>query len=189
VPRAKYTKPPEFPAIENIPRAAFRFRHDQWRQLSNLLPPKFAALSVPPDAATTWPNKVKTIADWVVQATEDAINSHLTTSPLISERPMNPANVRAAIRKLREAVRTFAHGWVDSETADLVPPDLDSKLAARDQEVANLRLPPAQRRALEMLCQHIAVYVRKVASANDEEVSKQEMLRYIDAALNLARIK
>jgi hypothetical protein len=135
---------------------------------------------------------VKTIADLVVQGTEEAINSHLTTSSLTAsltaERNINPANVRAAIRRLRTALNPFVRGWVDDETAEIVPADLDNKLAAREQEIGKLRLPSARQRALTMLCQHIEVHVRQFASANGETVSNEEMLRYIDAALTFAGI-
>jgi hypothetical protein len=190
VPRAKYTKPPgPLPAIEQIPSSTFRFRSDQWRKLTKLLPCKLAGLAVPPDDAAKRPKKIKTIADCVIQETEDAITSYLTGNPLISEAPINPANVRAAIRQLRKALKPFALGWVDNETSDIVPTDLDAKLATLDQEIAKLRLPPKQRRALTMLCQYIEVYVRQGSAANDQIISEQDMLRYIDAALNFAHIK
>jgi hypothetical protein len=190
VPRAKYTKPPEkLPAIEQIQRSKFQFRNEQRRKLAKLLPCKLAGLAVPPDAAATLPEKVKTIADWVIQLTEEAIGSYLTTSRLTSETSINPANVRAAIRRLREALRPFVHGWVDSETANIVPTDLDAKLIARDQEIAKLHLPTAKRRMLAMLCRTLESFVRQFASANGETVSEQDMLRYVDAALNFADIK
>ena len=96
MPRARYIKPPgRLPAIEQIQRSEFRFRKDQWHTLTNLL------LGIPPNEAVMLPNKVKTVADWVIQLTEEAINSHLTAGALISEERVNPANVRAAIRRLR----------------------------------------------------------------------------------------
>jgi hypothetical protein len=190
VPRAKYTKPPgPLPAIEQIQRSKFRFRNGQRRELIKLLPSKLADLSIPPDATDQLPKEAKTMADWVVCKTEEEINSHLTTSPFILERPMNPANVRAAIRKLREALKPFVRGWVDTETAGLVPTDLDAKLGVRDHEIAKLRLAPARQRALGRLCQSIEVYVRTFASANGEIVSEQDMLRYVNSALNFAGIK
>lgn len=183
MPRARYIKPPgRLPAIEQIQRSEFWFRKDQWHTLTNLL------LGIPPNEAVMLPNKVKTVADWVIQLTEEAINSHLTAGALISEERVNPANVRAAIRRLRDALKLFVGGSVDNETANIVPADLDAKLANRDQEIAKLRLPRAPQRALAMLCQHIAVFVRQAASANCETVSEQEMLRYVDAALSFAGI-
>jgi hypothetical protein len=129
------------------------------------------------------------IADLVVQRTEDEINSHLTGSPIISEKPINVADNRAAISKLRHALRPFARGWVDDETASIIDwVGLDAKLAARDVEIAQLRLSPSKQRVLAMLCQRIEVHVRLFACANGETVSKQNMLRYVDAALSFAGI-
>jgi hypothetical protein len=189
VPRAQYTKPPgPLPAPEQIRRSEFRLRNDQWRELAKLLPCKLAGLAIQPDDAARLPAKLKTIADVAIQATEDDINSYLTGLPLVSEGRLNPANVRAAIRRLREALKPFAQGSVDDETADIIPADLDGKLEARDQAIAKLRLPPTQRRALGMLCQHIVSFVRQLASANGETISEQDMLCYVDAALSFARI-
>jgi hypothetical protein len=189
VPRAKYIKPPgPLPAIEQIQQSTFQFRPDKWRKLVKLLPSKLAELSVPPDAPIILPEKVKTLADWVILSTEAAIRSYQTTTRLSSENPMNPANVRSAIRKLREALKPFVRGWVDSETADIVPADLDARLAARGQEVAQMRLASARQRALALLCQQIEIHVRQFASANGETVSERDMLHYVDAALNFASI-
>jgi len=96
---------------------------------------------------------IKTLADVAVVATEQAIDSHLTASLLISDKPVNAANVRAAIRRLREALKPFIRGWVDDETADITDfADLDVKLEVRDRQIAQLRLPSAQREAVAALC-------------------------------------
>ena len=194
MPRAKYTKPPgPLPAIEQVQRSKFQFRDAQWRNLTKLLPCKLGSLGVPPHAAALLPAKVQTIADWVIQLTEEAINCHHIGGALIevltSEERGNPANIRAAIRRLREHLKPFVEGRVDDETTNIVTADLDAKLAARDQEIAKRRLPPAPRRALAMLCQLIAGLVRLAASANCETVSEQDILCYVDAALNFAGIK
>jgi hypothetical protein len=210
VPRAKYTRPPgPLLAIAQIQRSKFQFSTEQRSKLAKLLPSKLANLGVPPpdvqrtplwfwldfkladpgvppDAAGTLPEKAKTITDLVIEITEDAINSHLTATPLISDIPMNPANVRAAICKLLKALEPFIKGWVDSETADIVPAGLDAKLAARELK---LRLPAARQRALAMLCRFIEVCVRQFAAANNESVNQQNMLRYVDTALKFAGIK
>jgi hypothetical protein len=190
VSRAKYTKPPgPLPAIEQIQRSQFRFRDNQWHELTKLLPSKLANLGVvTPDAAVTLPEKVKTIADCVIQRTEDAINSHLTASPVISEASITPARVRAAIRRLREALKPFLGGRVDIETADIVPADLDAKLAAREHELER-RLPAASQRMLTLLCQTIRITVTNFASANRAPICDQHVLKYIDLALTYARIK
>jgi hypothetical protein len=147
VPRAKYTKPPgPFSALGKIPRE-FQFRNDQRAKLAELLPSKLANLSAPADYAAIAPQKVKTLTDLVIYATEQEINSHLTNSVMSEGKPINAANVQAAIRQLRKALEAFARGWVDDETADIVPADLDARLAARDQEIEKKNLPAAKQRA------------------------------------------
>jgi hypothetical protein len=131
---------------------------------------------------------VKTVADLLVWGIEDAINSHLTTSSLNSEHKAKPANVRAAIRRLRTALKPFVRGWVDTQTAEIVPADLDDRLAAREQEISKQRLPSARQRNLALLCQVIEITVRRWAKANEVEVSENEMLLCIDAALSFANI-
>jgi hypothetical protein len=199
MPRAKYIKPPgPLPAIEKIKRSAFRFRADQRRALCKFLPARLTELIIPREAAEQdWhqlsanalSESVITIAEFLIEVTEHFVNSHLTAKPLSSERPMNPANVRAAIVRLRTALKPFANGWVDNETARIVPADLDSNLAVREQEIKSMRLAGAKQRELAMLCQHIAVFVRRWANANNVNASEQEMLRFVDAALNFAGVK
>jgi hypothetical protein len=191
VPRAKYTKPPELlPAIEQIQGSNFRFRKEQWRHLTKLLPDKFAHSEIPPDdaAEANLPSNVKTVADGAIQATEDVINSYLSANALISKAPTTLNNVRVAIRQLREALKPFLHGAVDSETADIVPADLDTKLASRDEQLAKLRLPPERRRILVYSCELITRTIRGGASKTGETVGEQDILRYVDKALTFARI-
>ena len=191
MPRAKYTKPPEpLPAIEQVQRSKFRFRNEQRRKLTELLPYKLAHSDVPPSdaASANLPPNVKTIADGVIQATEDVIISHPTVSNF-SKSSMNSANVRAAIRRLREALKPFVSVSVDNETANIVPADLDSKLASREQQLAKLRLPGERQRTLAYSCQLIALAIRGGASKTGETIGEQEILRYVDMALNFARIK
>jgi hypothetical protein len=104
-------------------------------------------------------------------------------------KPNNAANVRAAIRRLRTGLKPFVNGWVDSETADIVPANLDARLASREQEITKLRLPSQKQRTLTMLCQQIEILVRQWAGANGETLNDPVMLRYIDSALNFAGIK
>jgi hypothetical protein len=131
---------------------------------------------------------VKTSADLVIQITEDAINSYLTTSQIPKEA-MNPANVRAAIRQLRASLKPFVAGGVDAETAKIIPADLDEKLAAREQEIALLRLPAESRRNLAFACQLIGTFLKQVLSTSGEAASEDDILRFIDTALSMAGIK
>jgi hypothetical protein len=197
LPRAKYIKPPgSLPTIEQVRRSTFRFRSDQWRKLSGFLPRKLATLSVPSDyvdEAAKEPRvpgwTLKKIAELAIQLTEEEVSCHLAARPVFAEGRNNPVNVCAAIRRLRKALEPFTREWVDPETADIVPADLDNRLAAREQELARLRLPRAPRRALALLCQRIRVHVTKIASANGATISKENVLKYIDFALACAGIK
>jgi hypothetical protein len=209
VPRAEYTKPPKPP--REIRHSDFRFSGDQRRKLTKLLPSKLAELTRPVMVTSSWSlvqgslvQEVKTIADHVIQITEDIISAYRTAEPLISESPVNPANVRAFIHQLRQTQKQWDQvrkqsEYVDDETFDILPAevmgfdivsaDVDAKLAKREQELAQLRTAPARRRALRMLCQGIRMYVGGLASAAGEKVGEQDMLCYIDAALNFAGIK
>jgi hypothetical protein len=150
-----------------------------------LLPSKLASLGVPPEYAANVPKKVKTLADLVIYATEEEVRFHRRISAL-SDDPINAANVRVTVRQLREAQKPFVLGWVDDETAEIIPADLDARLAAREREIEKLNLPAFRQRVLAMLCQKIEVWVRQIAAANGDAVSNHAMLRYIDAALNFA---
>src|SRR5262249_40433632 len=173
----------------------FRFRNSQWDKLRKLLPSKLQEVPVRSDyidATTRAPHPanrtLKTIADAVVYITEAAISSHLTAKQLTPDKMPRAANTRAAIRDLRKALVPFTRGWVDEETADIIPADLDAKLAARDQEVAKLRVPPIKRRLLEYLCRQIASDVTKVTRAKGATISDQSVIRYIDFALTCGGI-
>ena len=203
MPRAKYAQPSgTLPPSEKVQRSKFQFRPGQWSKLTQMLPSKLAIeLDVPrdevvtyfahylPDMPPTLPDKIRTFADCVVFLTERLISSHLTGAPLAAEAAMNPANVRAAIQRLRRALKPFTHGSVDSETAEIVPADLELKLAKREEEVSKLRLPSKQRRMLGMLCQTIEKFVREFAIANAETVGQRDVLLFIHAALSFASIK
>src|SRR5262249_24057740 len=141
MPRENRTKPPRpFLPVERFQRSAFQISEDQWKSLTRLLPPQLTQQpsrlpKAPSDNATKVPATITTIADDVIFKTEQAIMSHLSGDPIISEGRINPANVRAAIRRLRnaisrvrEALEPFDKGWVDSETAEIISTDLDGKL-------------------------------------------------------------
>jgi hypothetical protein len=187
VPRAKYAKPTgRPPTIKH--RSDFRFRPDQCRKLTELLASKLAYLGIPPEYAANVPKKVKTLADFVIYATEEEVCFYQTIS-VLSDDPINAASVRVSIRRLREALKPLVLGWVDDVTAEIIPAELDERLAARDREIAKLNLPAFRQRALAVLCQNIEVWMRQIASANGETVSEQDILRYVDVALTYAGIK
>jgi hypothetical protein len=184
VPRAK---PPELPTI--VRDVEFRFSRDQRRNLTKLLPSKLAELTRPvfPASPLSVAPEAKTVVDHVIQSTEMVISAYLTAEPWISEARITLSNVRAAIRRVRQALRLLKS--VDDETHDIVPADLDAKLAERERKLARLRVAPARQRALVRLCQDIRMFVAGLSEAHGETISKQAMLRYVDAALNFASIK
>jgi hypothetical protein len=135
---------------------------------------------------------MQTLADLVVHLTEEIIASHLITAPLLRSKGAqfsNPANVRAAIRQLREALKPFVHGWVDGETADLIPDELDDALAAREQELKSVKVTSAGYRILEDICAKIGVLLTKIAEANDTKMSRKEVRQFVATALDCAGIK
>jgi len=192
VPRAKYTKPPRFP--EQIKGAKFRFRRDQRLKLTRLLPYKFADLKIPFAAEqVATPHRpghsLETIAAIVIDQTEVLISAYKTQLPYTSEGQFSPRRTLIAVRRLREALEPFVRGSVDAETADIIPEDLDRKLADREKELTEIRVPPGPRRTLALLCQQIAWHVKTVASKFGETVTEGQVLRFVDEALNFAGVK
>jgi hypothetical protein len=196
VPRAKYTKPPgPFPAIDQIPRSTFRFRNDQWRKLAELLPSSFSQLSAPAEpfeilTCQSPQRELKSIADVVVHETEGAIASFKTAkSSMNPDNAATPARVRAAIRRLRQALGPFIRGWVDVETAKIVPDGLDDALARREQELENIRLAGGKSGNLLYACGSMRAAIITWASANHVGISNLDVLRYVDVALSFGAIK
>jgi hypothetical protein len=197
VPRSKYTKAPgPLPPIEQIARDAFRFDDDARRELLGLLPVQLQQLRVPENikqeaAKLPGTQKLETLAERVVAHTEERVSLYLTTLPLVTGQhpPTNSASVKAAIRRLRAALKPFAAGLVDDETAGIIPDDLDERLAARERELADMNLPPIKRRLFILLCQSIGVYLKQYASANQFSFEERDAIRYVATALDCAGIE
>jgi len=142
VPRSKYTKAPgSLPPIERIARDTFRFDDHARRKLVGLLPEQLQQLPVPENikqavAKSPGAPNLETMTELIVALTEECIGSYLTTRGLDGDTPLNPAKVKAAIHKLRRALKPFVAGWVDDETAEIIPGDLDARLAERERELA-----------------------------------------------------
>jgi hypothetical protein len=130
----------------------------------------------------------ETLAERIVALTEEFVRSYLTTRGLHGDAPVNPANVKRAIHKLRMALKPFVAGWVDDETADIIPDDLDVRLADRERAFAGMRLPPAKRRYLAALCQSIGVVLKQYAQANQVALPERDAIRYVASALDYAGI-
>jgi hypothetical protein len=171
VPRSKYTKVPGLlRPIEQITLRAFEFDNIARRELIGLLPLHFHQLGVPADikqdaAESRGVPKFETIAELIVAYTEKLIVAYLTEVGLGDRVPTNPANAKAAIRKVRIALEPFVRGGIDEETSSIIPHDLDKRLAGREHKVAKLRLGPYERRRRDLLCQHIGVVMTMIASA------------------------
>ena len=197
MPRSKYTKVPGPPQpIKQIRFSTFQFHNIARRKLLGLLPLRLHQLNIPEDikqAAVDSPGarKPKTLAELIVVYTEILTKAYLTEKGLGDFTPANPANVNAAIRKLREAFKPFREG-VDEETASIIPDDLDDLdkwLASRHHDIAKLRLAPYQRRRLDLLCQHIGVFLTEIASANQVTFEIPGMIKFITTALDYAGIE
>jgi hypothetical protein len=195
VPRSKYTKGPgPLLPIERIARDAFRFDDDARRELIDLLPVQLQQLRVPENikqavAESPGAPKLETLTELIVALTEEYIRSYLTTTRgLVGDTPLNPAKVKAAIRKLRQALKPFVAGWVDDETADIIPDDLDKQLDVRERELAGMRLPPAKRRYLAALCKSIGAVLKCYAQA-EVAFPERDAIRYVATALDYAGIE
>ena len=194
MPRSKYTKVPgPLRPIEQITLRAFQFNNIARRELIGLLPLRFHQLGVPEDikqdaAESRGAPKLETLADLIVAYTEKLIVAYLTENGLGDFTPPNPANVKAAIRKLREAFKPYREG-VDEETASIFPDDLDKWLESRHRDIAKLRLAPYERRRLDLLCRHIGVFLIKIASANQVTFEIPGMIKFITTALDYAGIE
>jgi hypothetical protein len=196
VPRAKYTKPSgPFPRFDQIKRVDFRFSAAQWRKLTKLLPSRLQELTAPsgPFEMLTRHSpqrELKTISDVVIHEAEGAIASFKTAESLTNpENVATPARVRAAIRRLRKALEPFICGWVDVETANIVPDGLDDALARRGQELEDVRQAGGERGNLSFACVSMKGAVKTWASCNQVDISDLDVLRYIDEALSFGRIK
>jgi hypothetical protein len=192
VPRSKYTKTPgPLPSSEQIARETFRFDEIAQRELLALLPLQFQQLPLPDNFLDKLEDAVQleTVADFVVAYTEEQIQFYLTVRSVRVGSPANPANVKAAIRKLRTALKPFVAGWVDDETATIIPDDLDRRLAERERELAGMHPPPFKRRALGFLCQTIGALLKECASVHRMAFEERDAIRYVATALDYAGIE
>jgi hypothetical protein len=153
VPRSKYTKGPgPFPRIDRITSDVFHFDEVERRKLKGLLPLEFQHADIPEDLASKLPGtpSPKTLAELIILDTESLISSYRKAKNLT----ITPARVRAAIRKLLDKLKPFVEGWVDDETAALIPGGLDKRLAARELELQGRRIAPGKQ-GIDYLCQKI----------------------------------
>ena len=195
MPRSKYTKVPgRFPPIEQIAHSTFQFDDIARRELIGLLPLELRQLDIRENikqAGAELPGapKLKTLAELIIVDTENLIKTYLRVESVVGDcTPSNPANVKAAIRKLRKALEPFVRGWVDEETASIIPDDLDERLAQRERDVAKLRAVPYERRPLDLLCQSIGA-VTEIASEYQVTFEIPDRIKFVVTALDYAGIE
>jgi hypothetical protein len=192
VPRSKYTKAPG--PLQTIALDAFRFDDDVKRKLVALLPLPLQQLSVPESfnrkARLSGPAQFETMAEPIIAWTQEQIQFYLALSAATGGAPTNRANVRAAISKLRAALKPFVEGWVDNKTATIIPNTLDRRLAKRERELAKMRrLPPVKRRNLGFLCQNIGCFLKHYELENQVAFVERDAIRYVATALDYAGIQ
>jgi hypothetical protein len=156
VPRSKYTKGPgPFSRIGRIALDVFHFDEVARRKLLVVLPREFQAVAEETEQlASPGTPKPKTRAELIIIDTANLISSYRTAANEIGSKAITPAQVRAAIRKLREALKPFVEGWVDDETAALIPEELDKRLASRELALQGMHIAPLKQ-GIYYLCKEI----------------------------------
>jgi hypothetical protein len=195
MPKTEATRPPgPFTAADKVERVGFRFDEEGRRILSEMLPPGFRMVCPIPDisARQRFVNCGRalpsTIAEWLIGRAEMEIDSRLSTLELDPDaRPANPANFRAAIRSLRQALEPFVRGWVDAETANLFDwHHIDSVLAQRDKQLASIKRPRSlDLRQRDYMCARLGAAARMYADHLAIPFTDKEIARFVAQALDL----
>ena len=190
MPRSKAPGP--FPPTERIRRKVFQFDSVGRRELLDLLPDRLQQIPVPEPikqkALELHAQQPKTLADLILLDTEKLISDHLTSKEAIGSKRISPAQVRTAIHKLRVALKPFVAGWVDDVTAELIPADLDERLASRELALDGKRILPSKQ-LLDYLCQQIGALLTQIATEFELLFEEREKLKYVVAALDHAGIE
>jgi hypothetical protein len=157
-----------------------------------LLPDRLQQIPVPEPikqkALELHAQQPKTLADLILLDTEKLISDHLTSKKAIGSKPISPAQVRTAIHKLRVVLKPFVAGWVDDVTAELIPEDLDERLASRELALDGRRILPSKQ-LLDYLCQQIGALLTQIATEFELLFEEREKLKYVVAALDHAGIE
>jgi hypothetical protein len=107
---------------------------------------------------------------------------------VVGAKAITPAQVKVAIRKLRAALKQFVAGWVDDETAELIPADLDERLANREQALGRIRIKPSKQ-LVYYLCEQIGDLLTQTATKFEIVFEEHDKIRYVVAALDHAGVK
>ena len=190
MPRSKAPGP--FPPTKRIRRKVFQFDSVGRRELLDLLPDRLQQIPVPEPikqkALELHAQRPKTLADLILLDTEKLISDHLTSKEAIGSKRISPAKVRTAIHKLRVALKPFVAGWVDDVTAELIPADLDERLASRELALEGRRILPSKQ-LLDYLCQQIGALLTQIATKFEVIFEEPDKLKYVVAALDHAGIE
>ena len=191
MPRSKAPGP--FPPIERISRhKVFQFDPVARREFLDLLPDRLRQIPVTEpikqQTLELHAQQPTTLADLILLDTGKLISDHLKSENAIGSKPISPAKVRTAIHKLRAALKPFVAGWVDDVTAELIPADLDERLASRELALEGRRILPSKQ-LLYYLCQQIGALLTQIATKFEVIFEEPDKLKYVVAALDHAGIE
>ena len=201
MPRSKWERPPgPLTTAPDVALVDFLFDADERHRLAELLAaasPRLNGPCAPPVLAQAASLKAagmpvpETPAEWIIAAAEQQLRLLLSAQEVdLAAAPANPANYRAAIRRLRHALKPFTAGWADPKTAGLADwPAIDETLAARDKELEEIKRPaPYRKRELEYNCRLIATAAWWHAQQAGADLPEETILRFVHAALEAAGI-
>lgn len=202
MPRSERERPPgPFTDAARVALVDFRFNAEGRRQLSDLLAKAWPDLTrpCPPPPAETAASLAaaglpvpKTSLELIIAMSEEQIRLLLSARKADPQAaPGNPANYRAAIRRLRQAMKLFVSGSVDRKTAEIADwPAIDAALAQRDADLATIKRPkPYERRELSYNCRLIATAALGGALNVGVELSEDTILHFVHAAMDMAGIE
>ena len=202
MPYSEQERPPgPFTPAAQVKLAGFSFETEGRRQLSELLTKASPALGLtcsPPiatnaDALAAAGRPIPdTPAQWIIAAAEQQIRLLLGARKADpNAAPGNPANYRAAIRRLRHTLKPFVAGSVDPKTAGIADwGSIDAALAQREAELAAIKgLAPYKQREIDHNCHLIVEHTQGHACMAGVELSDDTILRFIHAAMGMGRIK
>jgi hypothetical protein len=202
MPRSEGHAPPgPFTDAARVARVDFRFDVDGRRQLFELLErasPELSRPCAPPvlenAAALTAAGLPvpKTPAGWIVAMAEEQIRLLRSAQNADTKAaPGNPANYRAAIRRLRQRLKPFVLGWVDPKTAEIANwQSIDGALAEREAQLAGRkRSAPYSYRELQHNSHLIIRGTRELARIYGVSIDDDVLLRFIVNVLDLAEIE
>jgi hypothetical protein len=202
MPRSEWERSPgPFTAADRVVRVDFCFGGEGWRQLLDLLVKASPELNHPcappsPENAAELAAAGRfvpcTPAERIIAAAEEQARLLLSARKADPKAvPGNPANYRAAIRRLVQALKPFVSGSIDAKTTEIADwGAIEAALIKRDAELTAIKRPtPYQRRELQHNCGLIADATKEHARSAGVELSEDTVLSFVHAAIYLADIE